>query len=117
MSMSDQSAKILKFHSILSKLKWTKAELETLPKELTKNMVHVALEIVDENKNESLFNAILEGNGKFRKAMLLKHISYTKAIWHWNCSNVEKIVIDEIELYIQVTRASEKVYFVSMPNC
>jgi hypothetical protein len=82
--LDDQFATIIKFGMELKDLEWTAHEKETLPTKYTKNMIHIALETADNLKEEEQFHLILNGGGKHRKEMLVRHMELTSAVFTWN---------------------------------
>ena len=75
---------MIMFSTLLMDLKWTEHEKETLPEKYLKEMVHIALEKADDGKDDDHFVKILNGEGKLRKHLLLKHIEITKSVFKWN---------------------------------
>lgn len=73
----------VKFANLLFELQWTDDELLNLPEEYTSMSIHIALEKAD-NENEVIFHKILNGGGRWRKELLLKHIEKTKPVFTWN---------------------------------
>lgn len=80
----DIFSKMMMFSTMLMDLKWTEHEKETLPDKYLKEMVHIALEKADDAKDDDHFVKILNGEGKLRKHLLLKHIEITKSVFTWN---------------------------------
>ncbi len=72
----DMVAKASFYARTLSQLKWTNVELETLPKELIDVGSHCSREKADKNRNDTLFNAILERDGGFLIVMFCKYFDY-----------------------------------------
>lgn len=76
--------KIMQFANMLKELEWTDIEILNLPEEYTNTMVHLAIEKADNKKDKKSFDLILNGDGKLRKQLLLKHIEKTKPCYIWN---------------------------------
>jgi len=81
--MTDYNKK-LQFVNMLYKLEWTDNEILNLHEKYTNTRVHLALEEADDKKDEKAFYLILNGDGKLRKELLLKHIQQTKPTFTWN---------------------------------
>ena len=82
-SLRKMKKNAIKFAQLLFNLEWTDDELLNLPEKYTNLSVHIALEKAD-NENEKIFNSILNGDGKYRRELLLKHIEKTKPVFTWN---------------------------------
>lgn len=76
--------KMIQFSNMLKDLEWTDNELLNLSEKYTNLMVHIALEKADKDEDKNTFELILNGNGKCRKIMLLKHIKLTEDVFTWN---------------------------------
>ena len=76
---------MLQFSNKVKELEWTEIELLNMPEKYTNLMVHIALELADNDKDEKHFYGILNGDKcNNRKSMLIKHIQYTLGIFSWN---------------------------------
>lgn len=76
--------KMIQFSNMLKDLEWTDNELLNLSEKYTNLMVHIAIEKADKDEDKKNFDLILNGDGKYRKMMLLKHIEKTKPTFTWN---------------------------------
>jgi len=70
--MDKEYKKMLQHEENCKEFKWTDDELLNLPEKYTKLMVHIALKKANKDKDEKNFQLILNGDGKFRRFMLLK---------------------------------------------
>ena len=83
----------MKFMTELSALKWTDAELSTLPKKYTDHQVFVALMGADLEEDKKNFYAIFLGGGERRTLLLHEYIKRTieaSGENKWNLLKVNK---------------------------
>ena len=75
---------MMQFVNMLYCLEWTDNEILNLPETYTNMPIHLALEHADKEYDNINFYKILQGNGRYRELMLLKHIQKTMPVFVWN---------------------------------